>query len=248
MSIVINNIIDNTEIKLELVRAMLPHVPFDGWTWVAMENGAVDIGFEKTQTENKRINIYKNLFYNGAIDFIEVFSEIIDIEVKNNYKNIENKPQRIPEKIKKLILIRFSLCHKYKEAIRSSLSITALPNNSKKSVKILYRTCNSIWRISGDNATDFSFYTKRISLAAVYSSTLFFWLNDESIDNENTEQFLDRRLNDISKISKFKKPFNEFKSFSSNLKNTKDNINIKSVFDFIKKLNQMKNSTFSKPF
>jgi hypothetical protein len=66
--------------------------------------------------------------------------------------------------------------------------------------------------------------------------------------NKNTEQFLDRRLNDISKISKFKKPFNEFKSFSSNLKNTKDTINIKSVFDFIKKLNQMKNSTFSKPF
>ena len=245
VSIVINNIIDNTETKFELVTAMLPHVPFDGWTWIAMENGAVDIGFEKTQTKNNRINIYKNLFYNGAIDFIEVFSEIIDIEVKNNYNDIENKPQRIPEKIKKLILIRFSLCHKYKEAIRSSLSITALPNNSKKSIKMLYRTCNSIWRISGDNATDFSFYTKRISLAAVYSSTLFFWLNDESIDNENTEQFLDRRLNDISKISKFKKPFNEFKSFSSNLKNTKDNINIKSVFDFIKKLNQMKNSTFS---
>ena len=248
VSIMINKIIDNTDIKFELVIAMLPHVPFDGWTWVAMENGAVDIGFEKTKTENKRINIYKNLFHNGAIDFIEVFSEIIDIEVKNNYNDIENKPLRIPEKIKKLILIRFSLCHKYKEAIRSSLSITALPNNSKISIKMLYRTCNSIWRISGDNATDFSFYTKRISLAAVYSSTLFFWLNDESIDNKNTEQFLDRRLNDISKISKFKKPFNEFKSFSSNLKNTKDNINIKSVFDFIKKLNQMKNSTFSKPF
>ena len=82
-------------------------------------------------------------------------------------------------------------------------------------------------------------------MAAVYSSTLFFWLNDESIDNENTEQFLDRRLNDISKISKFKKPFNELKSFSSNLKNTKNTINIKSVFDIIKKLNQMKNSTFS---
>ena len=241
-------IIDNTEIKFDLVRAMMPHVPFDGWTWVAMENGAADIGFEQTKTENKRINIYKNLFHNGAIDFIEVFSEVIDIEVINNYSDVENKPQRIPEKIKKLILMRFSLCHKYKEAIKSSLSITALPNNSKKSIKMLYRTCNSIWRISGDNATDFSFYTKRISLAAVYSSTLLFWLNDASNDNKNTEQFLDRRLNDISKISKFKKPLNELKSFSSNLKNTKNTINIKSVFDIIKKVNQMKNSIFSKTF
>ena len=227
---------------------MLPHGPFDGWTWIAMEKGAFYIGFEQSKTESKRINIYKNLFHNGAIDFIEVFSEVIDIEVKNNYNDIENKPQRIPEKIKKLILMRLSLCHKYKESIRSSLSITALPTNSKKSIKLLYRTCNSMCRISGDNATDFSFYTNRISLAAVYSSTLFFWLNDESIDNKNTEQFLDRRLNDISKISKFKKPFNELQSFYSNLKNTKNNINIKYVFDIIKQLIHMKNSTFIQQF
>ena len=90
--------------------------------------------------------------------------------------------------------------------------------------------------------------TKIISLAAVYSSTLLFWLNDSSNDEENTEYFLDRRLNDISKISKFKKPFHAFKNLSSNLKKTKDTVKIKSIFDIIKKLNQIKNSSFSKPF
>ena len=49
VSIMINKIIDNTDIKFELVRAMLPHVPFDGWTWVAMENGAADISFEQSK-------------------------------------------------------------------------------------------------------------------------------------------------------------------------------------------------------
>jgi ubiquinone biosynthesis protein COQ9 len=243
-----NKLADNTNIKFDLVRAMLSHVPFDGWTWSAMENGAVDINFEKSEGEYKRIDIYKNLFKNGPIDFIDVFSEIIDIEVKNNYNNLETKPQRIPEKIKKIILMRLALCHKYKEVVRSSLSITALPNNSKRSIKILYRTCNNIWRMSGDKATDFSFYTKRISLAAIYTSTLLFWLNDSSIDEENTEYFLDRRLNDISKISNFKKPFNALKNLSSNFKKTKNTVKIKSIFDIIKKLNQIKNSSFSKPF
>ncbi|MDC0531011.1 COQ9 family protein [Alphaproteobacteria bacterium] len=243
-----NKLADNTNIKFDLVRAMLSHVPFDGWTWSAMENGAVDINFEKSQSEYQRIDIYKNLFKDGAIDFIDVFSEIIDIEVKNNYNNLETKPQRIPEKIKKIILMRLALCHKYKEVVRSSLSITALPNNSKRSIKILYRTCNNIWRMSGDKATDFSFYTKRISLAAIYTSTLLFWLNDSSINEENTEYFLDRRLNDISKISNFKKPFNALKNLSSNFKKTKNTVKIKSIFDIIKKLNQIKNSSFSKPF
>ena len=35
---------------------------------------------------------------------------------------------------------------------------------------------------------------------------------------------------------------------SSNLKKTTDGVKIKSVFDIIKKLNQIKNSSFSKPF
>ena len=243
-----NKVTDNTNIKFDLVKSMLSHIPFDGWTWVAMENGAVDMNFEKSKTANKRMHIYKNLFKNGAIDFIDVFSEIIDFEVKNNYENLETKPQRIPERIKKIILMRLSLCYKYKECVRLSLSITALPNNSKRSIKILYRTCNQIWRMSGDKSTDFSFYTKRISLAAVYTSTLLFWLNDASMDEEKTEYFLDRRLNDISKISKFKKPFNVLKDFSSNFKKTKDTVKMKSIFDIIKKLNQIKNSSFSKPF
>ena len=203
---------DNNQIRIDLIRAMLTHVPFDGWTWEAMEQGAIDIGFEKKKTPSLRIKIFKDLFKNGSIDFIDIFSEIIDLEVKENYNLIEAKPERVPEKIKKIIMIRLNLCQKYKEAVRSSISLTAIPVNTKISLNILYRTCNSIWRIAGDKSTDFSFYTRRISLAAVYTSTLLFWLNDKSNNNVETEFFLDRRLKDISKISSLKKPFSDLKN------------------------------------
>ena len=110
--------------------------------------------------------------------------------------------------------MRLTLCNKYKEAVRSSISITALPNHSKKSINILYRTCNNIWRMSGDKSTDFSYYTKRISLAAIYTSTLLFWLNDNSLDQEETDNFLKRRLSDISMIGKIKKPIKIFQNIS----------------------------------
>ena len=80
-------------------------------------------------------------------------------------------------------MIRLNLCQRYKEAVRSSISLSAIPVNARASLKILYRTCNSIWRIAGDKSTDFSFYTRRISLATVYTSTLLFWLNDNSNNN-----------------------------------------------------------------
>ncbi len=238
-------IFDNNQTRFDLIRAMLTHVPFDGWTWESMEQGAKDIGFEKKKTPSIRIKIFKSLFKNGSIDFIDVFSEMIDLEVKEKYELIESKPTRIPEKIKKIIMIRLNLCQKYREAVRSSISLTAIPKNTKTSFNILYRTCNSIWRMAGDKSTDFSFYTRRMSLAAIYTSTLLFWLNDKSNDNVETEFFLDRRLNDISKISSIKKPFSEFKKYTKNFDLLKNNITIKSVFSFLRKINNIKNSSIS---
>ncbi len=239
------NTLDNKQIRIDLIKAMLIHVPFDGWTWEAMEQGAIDIGFEKKKTSSERIKIFKDLFKNGSIDFIDVFSETIDLEVKENYNSIEVKPERVPEKIKKIIMIRLNLCQKYKQAVRSSISLSTIPVNTKISLNILYRTCNSIWRIAGDKSTDFSFYTRRISLAAVYTSTLLFWLNDKSNNNIETEFFLDRRLKDISKISNLKRPFTELKKIKNNFNGLKNTINIKSAFSFLKNINNIKNSSIN---
>ena len=235
--------LDNYQVRKDLIRAMLTHVPFDGWTWESMEQGAVDINFERKKTSSLRIKIFKDLFKNGPIDFIDIFSEIIDLEVKENYNLIELKPERVPEKIKKIIMIRLNLCQRYKEAVRSSISLTAMPVNAKASLKILYRTCNSIWRIAGDKSTDFSFYTRRISLATVYTSTLLFWLNDNSNENVETEFFLERRLKDISKISTLKKRLSDLKTFTNNFNGLKNIINIKSASNFFKKIKNIKNSS-----
>ena len=59
--------IDNNQIKIDLIKAMLTHVPFDGWTWEAMEQGAIDIGYEKKKTSSERIKIFKYLFKNGSV-------------------------------------------------------------------------------------------------------------------------------------------------------------------------------------
>ena len=76
---------------------------------------------------------------------------------------------------------------------------------------MLYNTCDRIWRVSGDQSTDFSFYTKRLILSGVYSSTLMYWIQDDTGDLKSTEEFLNRRLEDVSKIGKAKQ-------FSSKLK------------------------------
>ena len=63
-----------------------------------------------------------------------------------------------------------------------------------------------MWRAAGQRDTDFSFYTKRATLAGIYSATLLAWLADNSGSMTATETFLDRRLRDISRIPKMTAP------------------------------------------
>jgi ubiquinone biosynthesis protein COQ9 len=62
------------------------------------------------------------------------------------------------------------------------------------------RTVDAIWRSAGDRSADFSWYTKRAILAAVYGATLLYWLRDSSEDDAATLGFLDRRLAGVGRI------------------------------------------------
>ena len=88
--------LDDKTIRFDLVRSMLQHVPFDGWSWKALEQGAIDIGFEKNKKSSSRLEIFKDFFKNGSIDFVDTFSEMIDLEVRHNYDLLDNKPERVP--------------------------------------------------------------------------------------------------------------------------------------------------------
>ena len=62
---------------------------------------------------------------------------------------------------------------------------------------LLQELCDDIWHRAGDTSTDSNWYTKRITLAVVYSATEVFMLQDRSEDFSETWMFLDRRLQDL---------------------------------------------------
>ncbi len=50
--------------------------------------------------------------------------------------------------------------------------------------------------------TDFSFYTKRLTLAAIYGAAVLYWLDDRSEGFADTRAFLDRRLADAVRVGR----------------------------------------------
>ena len=82
----------------------------------------------------------------------------------------------------------------------------------------------------------------------MYTSTLLYWLDDVSLNQLETERFLDRRLQDISMISKIKNPFNFIKNISNNVNPLRDNMGINLLSKVIKSITKIKKTNFSKTF
>ena len=187
-----HNAMNPTAVKV--LNATLMHVPFDGWSETALAAGATDAGVSK--------DLVATLFPGGAIDAIALHSRLADAEMVTAYETLSEPPKKMHLAIRALVLLRLELAHANKDAVRRALATLALPAYAQVSAKLLYETVDTMWRAVGQQDTGFSFYTRRATLAAVYSSTMLAWLADNSTDMDKTVAFLDRRLANVASIPK----------------------------------------------
>ena len=201
----------------KLVLGMLLNIPFDGLQWEALYRAAEDLKIYKNPLTNENKIELKNFFENDLVNTIKAFNDYLDDKMEDSFSKTKKNKQRMPEKIKSLILNRISASLDFKDGIVSSLGFMSLPQNSKPSLKMLYNTCDRIWRVSGDQSTDFSFYTKRLILSGVYSSTLMYWIQDDTGDLKNTSenpiQSAEEYENFVKQCMTFDGPFNVSYSF-----------------------------------
>ena len=165
------------------LEAMLPNVPFDGWTYRSLRSGLRSIN---TAEEDAEL-----LFPGGAPDMIEAFCDWADRRMVQAAGSMEGL--KLPQRVRALIAVRLEQNRGYKEATRRAIAVLALPRHARLAAKCTARTVDAIWHAAGDRTTDFSWYTKRAILTAAYGATLLFWLRDSSEDDAATLAFLDRR-------------------------------------------------------
>jgi len=187
------------ELKPHLVEAMLPHVPFDGWTHQAVDAAAADLGILPAMA--------RLAFPGGAVDMVDAYIATADVKMLAALDTEAFRALKVRQKITAAIRTRLEQAAPHREAIRRSSAVLALPGNTRRAAGLTWRTADTIWRLCGDTSTDFNFYTKRTLAGAVYAATLLFWLNDESEDSADTWAFLDRRINGIMQIEKMKARF-----------------------------------------
>ncbi len=175
-----------------ILRAALAHVPFDGWTWAALERAAADAGLPA--------EVARAAFPGGPTEAVELFSDWADRRMLAALEAIDLDALRVRDRIRLAVRTRLEQLAPHREAVRAALAHLALPHNAGIGLRCLWRTVDAIWRAAGDTATDFNYYTKRMLLAGVYSSTLLCWIEDDSPDFEATWAFLDRRIDEVLRV------------------------------------------------
>lgn len=175
-------------LRARLLDAALPHIAFDGWSMTALRAAAHDLGVSEV--------LARNAFPGGPAELIEAFSNEIDRRMLAGLEARDLTTMRIRDRIHAAVRVRLELLTPHREAVRRGLSFLALPLNAALGARCLYRTVDAMWHAAGDTSTDYNFYSKRLLLSGVYSSTLLFWLNDRSEGHAATWAFLDRRIDD----------------------------------------------------
>jgi ubiquinone biosynthesis protein COQ9 len=194
------------KIRERIALAVGENAVFDGWTAKAVDSAAAQAGVDQAQA--------RLAFPKTQPAMIDVYIQAVDREMVKRLTPAKLGKMKIREKIRSLVWARLEIMGPARESVRTALAILAMPQSVPLGMRIGWRTVDLMWRAAGDSSTDYNHYTKRLTLGAVYGSTLLAWLDDNSENWAETSAFLDRRIDNVMQFEKWKAQWRSREHFS----------------------------------
>lgn len=178
-----------------LLDAALGHVAFDGWSEASFRAAISDSGIDPV--------VARGLFPRGAVDLAVAYHKRGDAQMLERIAGADLSDLRFRDRIAFAVRARIEAAED-REAVRRGTTLFALPIYAPEGARLIWGTADAIWTALGDTSQDINWYSKRATLSGVYSSTVLYWLGDDSLGNEATWAFLDRRIEDVMRVEKVK--------------------------------------------
>lgn len=175
-----------------ILKKALTFVPQHGWTTTSITKAAESMGYP---------SIIHGMFPNGGADLIDYFLsdclKRLPLELEGRMEGLGTQ-----EKIRLGTLTRLGMIAPYIDRWPEALAVMGQPSNVPMSLNHLGKIVDEIWYLAGDKSADMSWYTKRASLAAIYTTTELYMTTDKTPNYEATQRFLDRRFVDAATVGK----------------------------------------------
>ncbi|KAK9478241.1 ubiquinone biosynthesis protein COQ9 [Lipomyces japonicus] len=196
-----------TPTQHKILSSALSNVPNHGFVKQSLVQGCRDAGYGDTTHA---------VFQGGVFDLIKYHLYVQRHKLALLKPAIdEQEGKNVEKRIRRYCVERLKgnqdLISKWPEA----LAVMGLPSNVPESVLELGKLADEIWFLVDDKDSDITWYTKRATLSAIYSSTELFMTQDKSPNFEKTFEFLDRRLTELSSLQSSASSFSNWLQFSA---------------------------------
>ncbi|KAI9932778.1 hypothetical protein ASPWEDRAFT_33728 [Aspergillus wentii DTO 134E9] len=177
-----------------ILEAALTHVPTHGFTSESLTLGARDAGFLDVS-----VQLFPRVEFDLVLFWLASRRGLLRGKVENGFFESQ-QGLSVEEKTKALIMERLRMNASIKHQWQDALAVMSLASNIPLALSELHALSSDILTLAGDASVDASWYTKRLSVSAIYASAEVVMTNDSSPDLSATEAFVDRRIEDSKTI------------------------------------------------
>lgn len=189
-----NDHLDVDRLRAELLAAVRPHVPFDGWSAPAFAAAVADLGMDP--------GLARVVCPRRAVDLAVEYHRAGDRAMAQALAAEDLSALKYRERVARAVRLRLELADP--ELVRRGAAVFALPQNAATGSGLIWGTADAIWRALGDDSRDYNWYSKRLTLAGVYAAVVLYWMGDTSEGQEASWAFLDDRIGDVMQFEKVK--------------------------------------------
>lgn len=203
----INTIDNNYKIDDQILTTAIKYIPEYGFQSQCITKAIKELKYPDSMNS---LFTFKKSESNQSLE-LQLMIHWLKLQRYNLEKYIEKNPTPgsssssstlYEDRLIELINVRLS----YNKPILNQLKTTGisqliLPYNLTQGLNELYLLSDDLAFYLGDESNDFSWYSKRLSIASIYVSSELFMLNDNTKDFELTQRFIKQRVYDLKKLS-----------------------------------------------
>ena len=180
----------SSALRARWLGALLPHVPFDGWTQMAADRAAEEAGLDAGEQALAAPN--------GLADLVDAFFEAAEAAAAEELTGAALEGLGVREKVAFGVKAWLAALAPHREAARKASVRGFLPWAAGDAVQRTWSVADMIWTGIGDASEDYNKYSKRGLLAAVLPLIFLRWLDET--DEAALDDYIGVRLTGAMKF------------------------------------------------
>ncbi len=161
----------SSALRARWLDALLPLVPFDGWTEAAAQDAAETAGLDAGERALAAPN--------GVADLVEAFFDAAEADVRAHLDVATLETLGVREKVAFGVRAWLDALAPNREAARKAGARGFLPWVAGDAVQRAWSVADTIWTGIGDTSEDYNKYSKRGLLAGVIPLIFLRWLDED---------------------------------------------------------------------